>query len=429
MRSELRNSAVSLLLVLLACAPAAEAPVQDPPADTPLVTTPTSPSIVDSTTPPYDWFTLDRVPSPGPVPFVVDDQALPLDPDLVDPEFDSLGHQVVTVEFVEPDRGDVWVAAMDPATGEIIPGDGRGERIGDRAASVTRSGNGPEWLYSERGPEVLYAYVMGPSPRIVRAWQDAGGWEGEFVPGSEGLLAPLGSLDPDDPEPRLVSRQEDALRAWWRFIDDPEDQLLVDADMPRSPRWVPGTHDAVFAAPDGELLQTFVLDADTGTIEQLTDEPTGVGTVYMWFSPSLGETIFFGTLLNEDLDAIRMAVFQQIDDEWQIVKTIEPPVDFPFIGSPEYFVYEGRSYIFYSTCSEPLRSLAVRYEEPGIGGACGDSRIWITGAEPDNHVHRMISAETEMTRNDPEAYVTDQGALVYYTDAPGGGLHRCATGL
>ena len=170
----------------------------------------------------------------------------------------------------------------------------------------------------------------------------------------------------------------------------------------------------------GDKLQTFLLDADAHTLEQLTDEETGLGNAWMWTSPSLGDRIFFATILDPEDNAVGIAVFRWIDGAWRIIKTIEPPVDFPYIGSPEYFVFRGQSYVFYSACVEPLRSLT---------GHCGDAQIWLSGAEPDNEVHRRISGDEPMNRNDPEAYVSSEGAWIFYHAAPAGGLRRCATGL
>ena len=178
-----------------------------------------------------------------PAPFVVDDRAMPYAPGLLDPEFDSVGHQVLGVES---DRV-LWVASVDPATGDIDPPDGRGEWVDDQIATLS-TGNGPEWLYTERGEEIVYAYRWNNTTRVVHVWRGSGGWDGTFLPNSDGLVGTVGSLDPDDPSPRIVSKQGDALRAWWRFLDDDEDHLVVDASMPYMPRWVPASHQAIFAA-------------------------------------------------------------------------------------------------------------------------------------------------------------------------------------
>jgi len=354
-------------------------------------------------------------PPPLPEAFTPDDQALSYHPAIIDPEFDIAGQQVLGVEA----GGTIWVAAVDPVTGEIDPPDGRGEQVDDQAASTT-TGNGPEWMYSDRGQEIVYARRFGATHHLARAWREGAGWAVEPIPNSDGLVAPIGSLTLDDPDPRIVSKAEHEIRAWWRYLSDPTDQLLLDEEIPWTPRWVEGTQQAVFAAPSGGSLQVFMLHADSGDIEQLTYEGTGVGTVYMWHSPSLDEKIMFGTLIDERYDAYGLAVFREIDGRWQVVKTILPPADFPYIGSPEYFVFDGLSYISYSTCEAALRSVA---------GHCGDSRVWISGVEPGNDVHRMVSDDTPMNRNDAESFASDSGAWVYYTDAPLGGIRRCSTGL
>lgn len=94
--------------------------------------------------------------------------------DIVDFEFDwgRNGVQCPTCNFGAgnsrlayiDDAGNVWVGSVDYNTGRFSPEDGRGILVDSRGVTPGTIGNGPEWLASQRGSELVYSRWMDDRP-------------------------------------------------------------------------------------------------------------------------------------------------------------------------------------------------------------------------------------------------------------------------
>ena len=309
---------------------------------------------------------------------------------------------------------------VDPATGALIPDDGLGEFIDDGLVPLTWR-NGPEWMEATHGPELTYSRLVPGSAEMMRAWQDDGGaWHTAAYPDGVDRMHPFGSRDIGDPEPRILYVDPIERVMYWRYLDGPE-RFLTDAFLEFSARWVPDSHDVIYAAPTDEGRQVFLHDVDTDAITQLTFPPGAYGDTFMWTDPSLGARVFFATLNDELGRPIGLGIFVEVDGVWQMVQQIDPPADLPYVISPEPFVFEGHSYIAYAVSSEP-----VNIDD-------GPADIWISGLLDAADVHRRVSEGDRVVRFDPESLVTDETVWIYYSqfDFSTGAwtMRRCATGL
>lgn len=369
------------------------------PSDPTAPTTPSTPSTPEAPQPPFEVQDL-----------VISD---PSD-NLSDPEFDAR-----TMRFTWTLRGDLWVGDIDPATGDLFPPDGLGEKIDTELVPLIW-GNGPEWMQTDRGSELIYTRHIGTRTHIYRAWEEASGWQPLAIEDGGGRMHPFGSADPGDTEGRILYVDPSTFTMYWRYLDGPE-QLLTTERLEFAARWVDGTHKMIYASPTSEGRQVFLHDVGTDTREQLTFPPGSHGDTFMWTDPGLQELIFFATLDDEQGRPTSIGVFRRIDGSWQLVQEIRPPDDLPYVISPEPFVSGGHSYVAYAVSDAPLN---VDH---------GDAEIWLAGLLDAESVHRRISDDAPGIRLDPEPLVTAQGAWVYYSAPdPLTGvwlLRRCATGL
>ena len=90
---------------------------------------------------------------------------------LVDPEFDQLDNYMVLQEV----EGNLWLAKIDPVTGDIHPPDGRGKLLDTIVANPSESGNGPEFGYGGGEPYVVYTRRLLTTMGLGVAKQDVSG--------------------------------------------------------------------------------------------------------------------------------------------------------------------------------------------------------------------------------------------------------------
>lgn len=354
---------------------------------------------------------------------------------IIDPEFDQ-----TTARFCWVDnQGRVWVGKVDRKTGLFTPPDGRYEAIDVNGVTVPEIGNGPEWVYTDHGPEITYAKKQLGTWVLKRAIKNSSGWVTSVVEGSYGASPAIGSLDQGDPNPRLayVKRLNpwdpgQNLAVYTRFLGDPASESMVplsDEYFTPGARWIPGSHGIIYSratdATDPNLKrQVFRYDIGNPEPKQLTFDPGRKKGTLMWEAPEYGREKIFLTLVNER----RVDIYRFLDEdnngvyEWTVINSIDPPSDWDWLWSPEPFVYQGKSYIVMQVT--PAKDQAS-YDFP--------TEIWIAGIDPANPFYRKISDDLPVNRKDPEIFITENGPYAYILRAKPGGMspmiYRLDTGL
>ncbi len=356
-----------------------------------------------------------------PIDVTVSDPAV----DLPDPEFDPVGDRMVWQDRA----GNLWIADLDPATGDLMPTSGRGQKLDENLSGLILTGNGPEWGYGNGEVIITYTRQVGESRSLGLARQNAAGaWEAGVVGnnGSPGeRWRPL-STDPGTVGPALISYirefESGDVGVGWREADDATTEGGVLGAGSNGGQWAQG--DRAFVSPQkvNDIFQLFWVDIDTEEVTQITD--TGVNTLNAipWLAPEYGDQ-----LISAAMDATMIGIFRHIDGVWTLINTLDIPSTRPFIGSPEPFVHDGKSYV-----------TVVASEEIGVGPLAffptGPSEIWIAGIDPNEPFYRRIDDGLDGPfRTEPEAYATDNGTVIYYTlrDMATGNavLRRADTGL
>lgn len=351
-----------------------------------------------------------------------------------DPEFDQVGFQVTWQD--EVGRGTeaekkrrLWVAPVDRQTGDILFDQALqlDNNLAPNApiSSGNATGNGPEWVYAEGGSQILYTKQVEPfGPqgwRVGRAQQIDGEWvAAPLNPELEGG-APNGSKTPNDPNPLFnyfFKDEEDNRFMAWRELNNPDNGGIVPFPFTSGARWVPEERFFVSTTATEDVNQVVMFAPDTETVTQLTFDPGVVkDKPQMWHAPEFNNELIFFAIESDATSPKRqdrLGIYRNIDGEWQRIKTIDPPSDLPIIDSPEHFVYNNKSYIVMATVPEQ-----------GQG-----SQLWLAGIDPEDNLYRQISnPEEETASTDPEPFITDEGAFIYYAKGGGSQLFRADTGL
>ena len=341
-------------------------------------------------------------------PFVPDDQIIS-DPSvsLVDPEIDQLNHRIAWQNLA----GELWVADLDPITGDLMPADGMGELVDTNLAPLLVTLNGPEWAYGQGGASLVYTRKFGAVFTLAAARQDlAGEWHGGSLVNSFLRFVPLGTPSSNTQQAKATyfafSPVNSDLFLAWRDLFNPASEGFLFDDAVTSGRWVEGLPMIVATVVRDGYRQVVSYATDSEQLSQLTFDPSNKFLPYMWLAPEYGEI-----LMMTMLDTTSVGVYQQSGNVWDLIYSFVLPTTKPFVHSPEPFVYEGKSYI-----------LLVAADQLGSGGSfpgtpVGPTEIWLAGIDSAQPFFRRIDDPGyEANRLDPEIYITVDDAVALYTE-------------
>ena len=316
----------------------------------------------------------------------------------------------------------LWVANIDPQTGNYNPADGQGLLLDTNAAAPTDFGNGPEWFDSGLGSGFVYTQYVSGQPqgdttaRVAVARMVNGAWTITTLSAPRGRASPDATKNPSDSDVYINYVSAPKGNLYWRKLSD----INTEHELPishltdgNSRRWVPDTHKIIFQGhdPADPLVlrdQIYTYDIDSGELEQLTNNPKGVLGGMMWRAPEFGNEYAFFTMVKERRQILVYRKLPGADGvmRWTIVKTIDSPAELPYFFSPEVLTHNGRSYIFATVSS------AAAFFDRTV-----PNQIAISGVDPLRLDARLVTNDTgtPRLRLDPEYYVTAQGPFIYYS--------------
>jgi hypothetical protein len=343
--------------------------------------------------------------------------------EIIDNEYDQ-----DNARFTFTDRdGNLWIGYYDKSTGAFYPPNGHGLLVDTGAAFSTDFGNGPEWAYSQQGPEIVYTKYLAGKPLesryagIAKASAVNGSWSGGFLPNGGKFHSPIATLNRNDPYPLINFQDVADTVVYWSAMDVPTTQQLVpNSDRSAgSRRFVscstcPDANPMkaiIFTAqppgsPQGTYPQVFLYHTDTSVLEQLTSDNTSKMGAFMWRAPEYNnDYVFFTMVSRTNLVVYRNLAQPDGSMQWAPVATITAPTTLPYIWSPEPFVYNGRSFIFFQIGSS---NLANDMSVP--------TQIAMSGIGPGPTNFRMLTNDSTIkrVRMDPEVVFLDGGPSIYY---------------
>ena len=326
------------------------------------------------------------------------------------------------LSFIDSE-GNLWIGHVDADNGDFLPGDGEEELVDTDAIPAQITFNGPEWMSLQNGSALVYDRYADGKPhspsnmcvgfaRVVAA----GSWTGGCMPRTNGTIFPGGTDIVGDPSP-LVSYQnysQTITNIYWRPVRQgaPVHEVLTGSDQSQiSRRWISGTHKLLLTAPppDGPAhaaRQVFRYTTGSDVLEQLTFDRTNKTSAFMWQAPEYQDSyVFFARIGQSEIDVYRYLPNPEGSSSWQVTKRIRSTPDMPYIFSPEPFVYNGKSWIFFAISSEP----------EGQNGAA-TNQLAMSGIEPEASTFRVLTSDVPdaRARRDPEYYITANGPYIYY---------------
>lgn len=311
----------------------------------------------------------------------------------------------------------LWIAQVDPVTGNFNPTTGQGLRIASDAAFSTDFGNGPEWAYGAVGKRVVYtAYLPGlprvpENARLAQTMVVNNAWRSSLIDPIGAWASPLATLNPKDSSIRITyqtaTQTPDSHPIYWRRLEVPDTDHLIPMSEGTvgSRRWVKGTHNVVFSSkfvtPSGEeQVQAFLYNTDTDVLEQLTFDEGKKGAIFMWQAPEFNNEFVFFVMVGRDT----ISTYRKINGVWTVVASFVAKAPLKNVFSPEPFVHNGVSYIFFTLSASPyVLDLSI------------PTHIAISDIYGTNF-RRLTSPTLDAlrVRSDPEVYITSAGPQLYY---------------
>ncbi len=374
----------------------------------------------------------------GPLQMAASAQTLPQEvqvgaPIIIDYEFDwgrdgvfcascNYGAGNARLSYVDKDHN-LWVGYIDPVGGGFYPSNGQVFLVDTNVATAHEIGNGPEWMLSQRGSELVYDRWTGNVPHSVSsltlgfARAGNGSWVAGPVADTSGMVLPVGSLDINDPIPALhyqsfaVSGRPSTIYRREVSGGAVASPVTTSTDPAMTRRWVPNSRNICITMPAAPVAgkawkQVFLFHTDTGEMEQLTSDRVDKLWGWMWRAPEYDNEYVFSAVVNANL----LNIYRKLPvlgggSAWRVVNSIAMPTQTPYINSPEPFVHNGKSYIFFSLSSNS-----------DLHDYTATSQIAMTGITPDYGPVRVLTSDVPdpRARKDPEYYITANGPYIYY---------------
>ena len=340
---------------------------------------------------------------------------------LVDPEIDWLGNRIVWADW-----DGVWIADIDPVTGDFIPENGKGVLVDSTPSfpGMSAVANGPEWAMSRDGSEAIYpdSTTEGIHVRIGRVRFENGRWVQRPLENSTNRIPFFASYDGNSLHGGITSASVNPLTMKGegmrlRFAHDTA-EVLLPADY-RGGRWIKGFRGVSIDRKLGKVYEAGYFDIDAMKYEKVLETETEIDQVWVIPMPEYNNIPVLWCIEKKPAYD-EFGFYAKINNTWRKVDSLRPPTDRNEIFSPEPFWWKDKSYLF-----------LVARPRQGQPRSLYD-QVWILGLDPRAPFSRMISEESPARRTDPEVYYTSTEPVIYYTETRVDNrkiVHRCATGL
>ena len=334
---------------------------------------------------------------------------------IFDPEYNT--H--LNIVCWKSDNNDLWISGLNPVTHLYEPSDGKGTFVTCNLSCGTQSLNGPEWMLSSQGTQLVYVKSIWGINYPGIATMVLGGWQTTTLlqyPNTEYAMATANYSD-STASLLFETSASDGI-SWLHNTDLGTRYFYPDISL------------GFFARDNQQICCATNKTRNPGFVETACSLPyftfisdDTIGAPCMWTDPATNTRLFmcrangFKTL----------KIFQEIaPDFWALSKEFNSPLPDPFnyITSPEPFTCGGHSYI----------SFMAAQSSSGKDGL--PAQIWMASADPSDTLMRRVSDSTLGIRTDPEPVVFNDSAFIYYTDVISDNsssikysVRKCNTGL
>lgn len=345
------------------------------------------------------------------------------DPDgtMTDPEFDKTLRSLRM--SWQDDAGKLWVTDIDPMTGIWAPRDGRQVLIDTELLPIFVTRQGVEWAYDDGFNRIVYTKLDPVSGDISLHQAAIDAKTGRYVatPLEEGAGQAIAkaSQTEGDPFPRAIYTIRDAttgeVRFGWRFLDGPNVGALLP-DGFKNATWVADKFGIVGRIRDAGVEQVAYYNLDRAELRQLTFEPGEKRWPLLMRDLAREDDLLVATIRDEEFGIWRRGA----DGVWTLEERLAPPSVYPFLFKPDFFYWEGGTYVAYLASSE---------KDGRRLNAIGESEVWITriAGEGPGPRHVLVSDPVYVRLKDVENVVTDDNVFIYYAEKRDDGrtlIHR-----
>lgn len=364
---------------------------------------------------------------PGPALDWTPQEGLASDPgsSLPDPEFEPVSQRIT---WQSMNGSELWVADIDPVTGDFVPLNGRGAYVDVAVGPIAIGKNGPEWMVDGAGAQVVYIRDEAGDWVLWRAREVGGVWVPERMPGAPTVgTTPYGSRDPDGVRGRVTFNRFGPTglpMAGWREVDDPATVTVLPPELGSyDSRWV-NTPERLLVGSSNVLgdgwRQAWLHEIDTGRTTPITFDAAHKYDPFVTYDDALGTRVMAAARGPEVDRYTEVAVWVERGGSWREVRVLPTTSRHPYVVSPEIFTWNGRAYVSW------LASTG------GLNTDNGLSSVWFASLDPDEGILRRLDNGEVMVRKDPEPYTGGLTPRVYYTEVLPAGrriIHRCELGL
>jgi len=341
-------------------------------------------------------------------------------------------------------KDDLWVSGIDPNTGLFVPASGQATLVDNTAAFWQATGNGPEWTFStppgSQTPisQLVYTRYTPGQPAtftnagVAFAGTANGTWSVAFLPGAIGAgmnsVLPEGTMCNTDPLAYVL----------YANIASPQQQFTepVSSAPGTAPtqtnfgsysddigeRWVACTHWLTFQGDvtvgSNTIQQVFWYNADTQTVQQVTTDNTTKSRALMFKAPELLGTPY-PYMMVMIASNNRIQVYQQTGvssngaPSFTLYNTIySPDPTEPFLFDPKTFVHCT------PTCHTYVAMGISHLKDPQFTQTEANG-LAVTNIDAVNPLFKVLipySSTPLSQRQDPEYFITPNGAYLYYAE-------------
>jgi hypothetical protein len=319
-----------------------------------------------------------------------------IDPEVNNPS-ELLGYQLA--------NGDIWIGELDKLTGLFESENGLDFKIGENAAPLIETFNGPEFGYDSDGWSVVFTKEIDGVYSI---------WESKIINGE--IISREVASGPENRQSALASKNQNAASTRivysiggfdgvmaWKDLTDIENEYIIDS-VDRGVRWIDNSNKIAYIKQTGQHTgEIAVYDTDTQTEEIVSGDGRSKSNPYGWYAPEYDDELLVAALLDSDT---KIGIYKENDSqEWVLIRDIGIPDDseYDFFGSPEPFTAAGKSYL----------SCVIKEEED----AYSNSEVWIISLDDGINTDHKLKIDDSLgiiIRTDPETFTGENEVFVYY---------------
>lgn len=344
--------------------------------------------------------------------------------DMTDPEFDkNIENPRVTWQDLS---GNLWLLNVNPDDRNWNTSNKK-LLIDTNLLMIHTMRQGPEWAYDDKGNRIIYTRMIDKNQfQLYQARYNSviGEWVTSPIYGGKQKAIAKASQDFNDKNPRIIytkiDRSDGKFLFGCREIDNPSSNTIL-SKRAINPAWISGKKAVIYTQHIKGKKQIFKYDIYTRKEAQLTFEETNKRFPLMWYDLATQKYILAAVI-----DEVKIGIWQEqeTNTNWSLVNELRPPTKISYVFKPDWFIWNGASYLAY----------LMHTEKSGQAqNIKGEGEVWITRITGKGlFLHRQANDPNINHIKDVENLVLESKVYIYYTEILSDGrriIHQVDVGL